>query len=193
MDNFLFQIRNLDLDVEALYFLGILKACTEGSSVDTVEIIQNLFRNSAFELKLREIKELILQGQVQRVMEIMKRSQCNLCLKYSNELIKTPCGHFFHNDCLVRDITQNLATHCSYLCPACRVPIPNLQNLSQKIKALIRSHRITEILEDNPEITICPKCGNLCEVNSGPAYCHNCKTSFCEYCLQPCECLCDNN
>ena len=193
MDNFLDRVRSSDLDEEGLYFLGILKAGAEGFKIDCLQVVQSLFRNSAFEAKLRDVKQLILHGQVCEVLEVMRRSECNLCQRYSSELVPTMCGHFFHNECLIKDISQNLGQHCSYLCPCCKAPIQNMEELSIKIKALIRSHRITEILEGNQEITICPICGNLCEVDSEPAYCYNCQTNFCEYCLQPCECLCDSS
>lgn len=64
--------------------------------------------------------------QLYHIVSKMTRQECAICfdaLTILSQVVRTPCGHIFHQLCISRLLRIQDST-ISYLCPLCRAPLP---------------------------------------------------------------------
>jgi len=49
--------------------------------------------------------------------ELYEKNPCSICYNNINEKYYLPCGHYFHENCVIEWIKNK------YICPTCRIPI----------------------------------------------------------------------
>jgi hypothetical protein len=184
-------IKNSEVtDPILLYWAGVFKGFVDIDIDQVIIFVRQIFENHVFDSCRDEIKKMMILGNIGKVVEIVEGFRCGLCRKFENGLLCLTCGHLLHEKCFLEDISLKMMNG-KYFCPICRKIDHDVANLNPVARTLIKTQQMAMILENNRNMSICPNCSTICEIEEAMTKCYSCCTTFCVYCLELNNCLCD--
>ncbi|GKU87636.1 hypothetical protein SLEP1_g2001 [Rubroshorea leprosula] len=123
------------MNVERKVLKIVIQVLVEMPPDDSIEEVDMVKFRPASESSIESLERLklcqIVGNRMDHALPIKKRrrgndvpgftKECIICLEdfwSDEEVVRMPCKHFFHGDCIVRWLRK------SHLCPLCRYPLP---------------------------------------------------------------------
>lgn len=183
-------------DNRMFFFTGVVKAYTDLDIETVLKFVGSIYSSQLSEEVIRDIERFLLDGKLGKVKELLDSNRCGICSVLEGEKIKIACGHFFHINCLVLDITNKIDNIKIYLCMACNQHIPKIEECNKNVKSKVKDYRLAKFYEKHINKYPCPKCQSPCEGDHlGFAYCSICSITLCMTCLKisgACKCNLNN-
>lgn len=189
MEKELSSIERLEnLPGKAYFFLGLLSRSTHLDIEILVSFILAIYSAELDNESLHQIEAQLYNGNIGTAKEILnaKASSCMLCKKRSQNLIALNCCHYFHKNCLVTVLSEQIIQSMDPFCPTCQVMIFDYENIDPILGIKIFERDNYKLLESE-NIVKCGSCGNIMEIEFLEPYtclfcqklnCHKCQKEF---------------
>lgn len=173
-----------ELPKRAYFLAGMVKANTELSLGVILKFLDILYSSDIGATAMGLIEAQLALGKIGAAKELFDKSAkiCSICTKKSLNPTTLPCSHTFHKECLLTNLTTQVKSQETLVCPICYCEIPNLSKISPEISLQNNDYKLSKYLSQ-PNITKCPNCSEIFQVDIHEIIsCLICSVAFCSEC-----------